>query len=66
MYDNLTVGKNDTIDENYPAKGGKIENNTRVTEFNDFVDAQNGDYRIKSTSGLVSKNSKLKKGNRIC
>lgn len=59
VYDNLTVGKNDTIDENYPAKGGKIENNTRVTEFNDFVDAQNGDYRIKSTSGLVSKNSKL-------
>ena len=59
VYDNLTVGKNDTIDENYPNKGGKIENNTRVTEFNDFVDAQNGDYRIKSPSGLLSTNTSL-------
>ena len=59
VYDNLTVGKNDTIDENYPNKGGTINNNTRVTEFNDFVDAQNGDYRIKSTSGLLSTNKSL-------
>lgn len=59
VYDNLTVGYKNTIDERFEKREGSNDNNTVIDAFSDFVDYSNYDLRIKSNADILQTNGNL-------